>query len=134
MTMPSFIFVQAKNAHKNTWVKSVKWPKKVGRSPKVGKKVGREIRVKFGRFWSKIGLFSLFLVLFSPFWGLLRKFTDEFCGWKMVCGQKPTFIYYYYKEKIKNIYNWQKYLGIWVFPIIWFVFIGWWLFAPSINI
>lgn len=39
--------------------------------------------------------------------------TDEFCGEKMVRGQKPTFFLYYYKEKIKNIYNWKKYLAIW---------------------
>lgn len=72
--------------------------KKSGQMAKSGHKSGQRNLGDFGRNSVKIG----------PIWAILghfTMFTDEFCGEKMVRGQKPTFSLYYYKEKIKNIYN-----------------------------
>lgn len=86
-----------------------KWPKKVGKWPKVATKVGREIWAKFIKNRGK-------WADFGQNWAILAGFvmdTDEICGEKMVCGQKPTFFYNYYKEKIKIYINLKKFLAIW---------------------
>lgn len=41
-------------------------------------------------------------------------FFELFLMKKLICGQKPTFISYYYTiKKLNNIYNIKKKMGIW---------------------